>query len=70
MAAPIRRFAEPSPHYYLSSHRTMDVLLFVLALAIADPRFGSWEEIIDAIQHATLYWNAHRHPFVWVMASG
>ena len=77
----------------LSSHRTTDVLLFVLAhprwemvfqpkyaaylnliepwwkilrsLALAGRRFETWEEIVDAIHCSTVYWNAHRHPFVW-----
>ena len=35
------------------------------SLALAGRRFETWEEIIDAIHHSTLYWNAHRHPFVW-----
>jgi transposase len=77
----------------LSSHRTTDVLLFLLAhprwemvfqpkyatylnliepwwkilrsLALAGRRFETWEEIVNAIHGSTLYWNAHRHPFVW-----
>ncbi len=77
----------------LSSHRTTDVLLFVLAhprwemvfqpkyaaylnliepwwkilrsLALAGRRFENWDEIIDALHRSTVYWNAHRHPFVW-----
>ena len=77
----------------LSSHRTTDVLLFLLAhprwemvfqpkyaaylnliepwwkilrsLALAGRRFETWEEITEAIERATLYWNAHRHPFTW-----
>jgi transposase len=77
----------------LNSHRTTDVLLFLLAhprwemvfqpkyaaylnliepwwkilrsLALAGRRFESWEEITTAIDRATLYWNAHRHPFTW-----
>ncbi|WP_202882953.1 transposase, partial [Microvirga tunisiensis] len=77
----------------LSSHRTTDVLLFLLAhprwemvfqpkyaaylnliepwwkilrsLALAGRRFESWDEITEAIHRATVYWNAHRHPFVW-----
>jgi hypothetical protein len=28
-------------------------------------RFETWDEIIDAIHGSTVYWNAHRHPFVW-----
>ena len=77
----------------LSSHRTTDVLLFVLAhprwemvfqpkyaaylnliepwwkilcsLALAGRRFETWDEITDTIHRSTVYWNAHRHPFVW-----
>jgi transposase len=77
----------------LSSHRTTDVLLFLLAhprwemvfqpkyaaylnmiepwwkilrsLALAGRRFENWDEIVDAIHRATIYWNAHRHPFIW-----
>jgi transposase len=77
----------------LRSHRTTDVLLFLLAhprwemvfqpkyaaylnlsepwwkilrsLALMGRRFESWEKITTAIDRATLYWNAHRHPFVW-----
>ncbi len=77
----------------LSSHRTPDVLLFMLAhprwemvfqpkyaaylnliepwwkilrsLALAGQRFESWEEVTAAIEQATGYWNAHRHPFRW-----
>jgi transposase len=35
------------------------------SLALAGRRFETWEEIIQAIEQATTYWNAHRHPFVW-----
>ena len=77
----------------LGSHRTTDVLLFLLAhprwemvfqpkyaaylnliepwwkilrsLALAGRRFETWEEITKAIDRATIYWNAHRHPFTW-----
>jgi transposase len=77
----------------LNSHRTTDVLLFLLAhprwemvfqpkyaaylnliepwwkilraLALAGRRFETWDEITEAIHRATIYWNAHRHPFVW-----
>ena len=77
----------------LSSHRTTDVLLFMLAhprwemvfqpkyaaylnliepwwkilrsLALAGRRFETWNEITKAIHRSTIYWNAHRHPFVW-----
>ncbi len=35
------------------------------SLALTGPRFETLEEITDAIHRSTLYWNAHRHPFVW-----
>jgi transposase len=35
------------------------------SLALKGRRFESWEEIRQAIERATAYWNAHRHPFVW-----
>jgi hypothetical protein len=35
------------------------------SLALAGRRFETWGEIIDAIHRSTLYWNAHRHSFVW-----
>jgi transposase len=35
------------------------------SLALKGRRFASWDEITLAIERATAYWNAHRHPFVW-----
>src|SRR5215217_721714 len=35
------------------------------SLALAGRRFKNWDEIIDAVHRSTVYWNAHRHPFVW-----
>ena len=35
------------------------------SLALKGRRFETWEEICAAVQAATTYWNAHRHPFVW-----
>jgi transposase len=35
------------------------------SLALKGRRFESWEEMCRAIDEATAYWNAHRHPFVW-----
>jgi transposase len=35
------------------------------SLALAGHRFESWEDIAQAVERATAYWNAHRHPFVW-----
>jgi transposase len=35
------------------------------SLALAGRRFEGWEDIAKAVEQATAYWNAHRHPFVW-----
>ena len=35
------------------------------SLALKGKRFDSWEEVCAAVEHATIYWNQHRHPFVW-----
>lgn len=35
------------------------------SLALKGRRFASWEEIGHAVEEATRYWNAHRHPFTW-----
>ena len=35
------------------------------SLALAGRRFESWDEICDAVERATAYWNAHKHPFLW-----
>jgi transposase len=35
------------------------------SLALKGRRFETWQEIEVAVERATAYWNAHRHPFVW-----
>lgn len=35
------------------------------SLALKGRRFATWEDICAAVNAATQYWNAHRHPFVW-----
>ena len=35
------------------------------SLALKGRRFEGWDEIEAAVERATAYWNAHRHPFVW-----
>ncbi|HLE05133.1 MAG TPA: transposase [Anaerolineales bacterium] len=35
------------------------------SLALKGRRFETWVEVCQAVQDATVYWNAHRHPFVW-----
>ena len=35
------------------------------SLALKGRRFETWAELCAAVDAATAYWNAHRHPFVW-----
>jgi transposase len=35
------------------------------SLALKGRRFDAWTEIEQAVQRATVYWNDHKHPFVW-----
>jgi transposase len=35
------------------------------SLALHGRRFETWAEVWQAVERATAYWNAHRHPFVW-----
>jgi transposase len=35
------------------------------SLALKGRRFDTWEQVCQAIEAATAYWNAHRHPFIW-----
>ncbi len=35
------------------------------SLALKGRRFAAWQEVCQAVEAATGYWNAHRHPFVW-----
>jgi transposase len=35
------------------------------SLALKGRRFESWAELWEAVEKATEYWEAHRHPFVW-----
>jgi hypothetical protein len=35
------------------------------SLALKGKRFETWKEIEEAVEAATAYWNAHKHPFVW-----
>ncbi|MDP9366163.1 MAG: transposase, partial [Chloroflexota bacterium] len=35
------------------------------SLALKGRRFETWDEITQAVEAATAYWNAHRHPFAW-----
>jgi transposase len=35
------------------------------SLALNGRRFETWNDICHAVEAATAYWKAHRHPFVW-----
>lgn len=35
------------------------------SLALTGRRFATWNEVSHAVDGATQYWNAHRHPFHW-----
>jgi transposase len=35
------------------------------SLALAGRRFETWDDLARAVERATAYWNAHRHPFIW-----
>jgi hypothetical protein len=35
------------------------------SLALTGRRFDTWDPVCQAIEAATAYWNAHRHPFLW-----
>jgi transposase len=35
------------------------------SLALHGRRFESWDDVCQAVERATAYWNAHRHPFIW-----
>lgn len=35
------------------------------SLALKGRRFESWAEICQAVDKATSYWQAHKHPFIW-----
>jgi transposase len=35
------------------------------SLALNGRRFETWDALCRAVEHATGYWNAHRHPFIW-----
>ena len=35
------------------------------SLALKGRRFETWDEVVEAVEKATVYWNQHRHPFRW-----
>jgi transposase len=39
------------------------------SLALKGRRFERIDEVIEAVLEATVYWNAHRYPYVWKKAA-
>lgn len=37
----------------------------VRSLALKGRRFETWEEVTQAVEAATAYWNKQRHLFIW-----
>jgi hypothetical protein len=35
------------------------------SLALQGRRFETWEQVTQAIEAATAYWNKYKHPFIW-----
>lgn len=35
------------------------------SLALKGRRFETWQEVEEAVEKATTYWNAHKYPYVW-----
>ena len=35
------------------------------SLALNGHRFQTWQEVCQAVEEATAYWNTHKHPFTW-----
>lgn len=35
------------------------------SLALTGRRCETWDEVVKAIEAATVYWNKHRHPYLW-----
>jgi transposase len=35
------------------------------SLALKGRRFETWDEVCQAVEEATQYWNQHRHPYLW-----
>ena len=35
------------------------------SLALKGRRFENWDEVVQAIEGATAYWNKYKHPFIW-----
>ncbi len=53
------------PHYAAYLNLIEPWWKVLRSLALKGRRFATWTEVCQAVEAATRYWNAHRHPFVW-----
>jgi transposase len=53
------------PKYAPYLHRIEPWWKVLRSLALKGRRFETWAELWRAVQEATAYWNAHRHPCIW-----
>jgi transposase len=53
------------PKYAASLTRIEPWWKTLRSLALKGRRFETWEEVVKAIEEATVYWNNHRHPYIW-----
>jgi transposase len=66
-------FSLARPHWHFLFQPTYAAYLNLIepwwkilrSLALKGRRFENWPEIVQAVEAATAYWNAHRHPFLW-----
>lgn len=66
-------FSATHPHWHFIFQPTYAAYLNLIepwwkvlrSLALKGKRFETWQDVCAAIDAATCYWNAHRHPFFW-----
>jgi transposase len=64
LAHPRWEFVFP-PKYAASLNLIEPWWKILRSLALQGKRFETWDEICEAVEAATRYWNAQRHPFIW-----
>ena len=64
LAHPRREFAF-QPKYAAYLHLIEPWWKVLRSLALKGRRFATREEVAQAVEAATEYWNLHRHPFLW-----
>jgi hypothetical protein len=53
------------PKYAASLHLIEPWWQTLRSLTLKGRRFETWDEVVKAIEEATVYWNKHRHPYIW-----